>query len=45
MLNQGPELAALVQTKLTLVVTVESGHNPRKVRQIWRPVRASYACA
>lgn len=25
MLNQGPELAALIQTKLTLVVAVESG--------------------
>jgi hypothetical protein len=30
MLNQGPELAALIQTKLTLVVTMESGHNPVK---------------
>src|SRR5215213_4869417 len=30
MLNQGPELAALIQTKLTLVVAVESGHNPVK---------------
>jgi hypothetical protein len=30
MLNQGPELAALIQTKLTLVVAIESGHNPVK---------------
>ncbi len=30
MLNQGPELAALIQTNLTLVVAVESGHNPVK---------------
>ena len=30
MLNQGPELAALIQTKLTLVVAMESGHNPVK---------------
>lgn len=30
MLNQAPELAALIQTKLTLVVAVESGHNPVK---------------
>lgn len=30
MLNQGPELAALIQTRLTLVVAVESGHNPVK---------------
>jgi hypothetical protein len=30
MLNQGPELAALIQTKLTLVVATESGHNPVK---------------
>jgi hypothetical protein len=30
MLNQGPELAALIQTKLTLIVAVESGHNPVK---------------
>lgn len=30
MLNQGPELAALIQTKLTLVAAVESGHNPVK---------------
>lgn len=30
MLTQGPELAALIQTKLTLVVTMESGHNPVK---------------
>lgn len=30
MLNQGPELAALIQTKLTLVVALESGHNPVK---------------
>ena len=30
MLAQGPELAALIQTKLTLVVTMESGHNPVK---------------
>lgn len=29
-LNQGPELAALIQTKLTLVVAMESGHNPVK---------------
>ena len=30
MLNQGPELAALIQTRLTLVVVRESGHNPVK---------------
>jgi hypothetical protein len=30
MLNQGPELAALIQTNLTLVVAIESGHNPVK---------------
>jgi hypothetical protein len=30
MLNQGPELATLIQTKLTLVVARESGHNPVK---------------
>ncbi len=30
MLAQGPELAALLQTKLTLVVAVASGHNPVK---------------
>jgi len=30
MLNQGPELAALVQTRLTLVVAMEAGHNPVK---------------
>jgi hypothetical protein len=30
MLNQGPELAALIQTKLTLVVAVGSGHDPVK---------------
>src|SRR5215213_4811093 len=30
MLNQGPELAALIQTRLTLVVAMESGHNPVK---------------
>ncbi len=30
MLNQAPELAALMQTRLTLVVAVESGHNPVK---------------
>jgi hypothetical protein len=30
MLNQGPELAALLQTRLTLVVAMESGHNPVK---------------
>ena len=29
-LNQGPELAALIQTKLTPVVAMESGHNPMK---------------
>lgn len=29
-LNQGPELAALIQTKLTLVVTLASGHDPVK---------------
>jgi hypothetical protein len=29
-LNQGPELAALIQTKLTLVVAMASGHNPVK---------------
>jgi hypothetical protein len=27
MLNQAPELAALIQTKLTLIVAAESGHN------------------
>ena len=30
MLSQGPELAALIQTKLTLVVAIASGHNPVK---------------
>jgi hypothetical protein len=30
MLAQGPELAALIQTRLTLVVAVEAGHNPVK---------------
>jgi len=30
MLNQGLELAALIQTKLTLVVAMETGHNPVK---------------
>jgi hypothetical protein len=30
MLNQGPEIAALIQTKLTLIVVVASGHNPVK---------------
>ncbi|MGI8413436.1 MAG: hypothetical protein ACR2QA_13330 [Solirubrobacteraceae bacterium] len=30
MLNQGPELAALIQTKLTLVVATASGHDPVK---------------
>jgi hypothetical protein len=30
MLAQGPELAALLQTKLTLVVAMEAGHNPVK---------------
>ncbi len=30
MLNQGPELAALIQTKLTLIVAVASGHDPVK---------------
>jgi hypothetical protein len=30
MLTQGPELAALIQTKLTLVIAMESGHNPVK---------------
>ncbi len=30
MLNQGPELAALVQTRLTPVVAMEAGHNPVK---------------
>lgn len=30
MLNQGRELAALIQTKLTLVVALEAGHNPVK---------------
>lgn len=29
-LNQGPELAALIQTRLSLVVAIESGHNPVK---------------
>ncbi len=29
-LNQGPELATLIQTKLTLVVAMASGHNPVK---------------
>ena len=30
MLKQGPELAALIQTRLTLVVAMEAGHNPVK---------------
>lgn len=30
MLAQGPELAVLIQTKLTLVVALEAGHNPVK---------------
>jgi len=30
MLVQGPELAALIATKLTLVVAMEAGHNPVK---------------
>jgi hypothetical protein len=30
MLSQGPELATLIQTKLSLVVAVASGHNPVK---------------
>ena len=30
MLAQGPELATLIQTRLTLVVAVEAGHNPVK---------------
>lgn len=30
MLAQGPELAALIQTKMTLVVAMEAGHNPVK---------------
>jgi hypothetical protein len=30
MLAQGPELATLIQTKLTLVVAVAAGHNPVK---------------
>jgi len=30
MLAQGPELAALIQTKLTLVVATASGHDPVK---------------
>jgi hypothetical protein len=30
MLTQGPELATLIQTKLTLVVAMASGHNPVK---------------
>jgi hypothetical protein len=30
MLAQGPELATLIQTKLTLVVAMEAGHNPVK---------------
>ena len=30
MLNQGPELAVLIQTKLTLVVAEASGHDPVK---------------
>lgn len=29
-LNQGPELATLIQTKLTLVVAMASGHDPVK---------------
>ena len=29
-LNQGPELAALIATRLTLVVAREAGHNPVK---------------
>lgn len=30
MLKQGPEMAALIQTRLTLVVAMEAGHNPVK---------------
>jgi hypothetical protein len=30
MLAQGPELATLIQTKLTLVVTIEAAHDPVK---------------
>lgn len=30
MLKQGPELAALIQTRMTLVVAKEAGHNPVK---------------
>lgn len=30
MLSQGPELAALIQTKLTLVVATAAGHDPVK---------------
>jgi hypothetical protein len=30
MLARGPELATLIQTKLTLVVAVAAGHNPVK---------------
>jgi len=32
MLNQAPELAALLRTKLTLVVATESGYNPVRAR-------------
>jgi hypothetical protein len=34
MLAQGPELAALIQTKLTLVVAVAAGHNPVKASKL-----------
>lgn len=30
MLSQAPELATLIQTRLTLIVAVEAGHNPVK---------------
>jgi len=36
-LAQGPELAALIQTKLTLVVAVASGHNPVKASPVRVP--------
>jgi hypothetical protein len=40
-LNQGPELATLIQTKLTLVVAMEAGHNPVKVLGAVPAMRAS----
>lgn len=53
MLAQGPELAALIQTRLTLVVAVASGHNPVKASGLlsltWRvsvsePRRIGHRC-